>query len=262
MNRAAMAEAAFHDDKKEEAWRRKSPAGTWPPPPDRYERALLQVFEREPRGKVLDAPCGQGAMSVRLREMGFEVRCFDIAPELFRGEGFTVETGDMNVALPYPDGEFDYILSKNGAHRVFSLDRMIAEFARILRPGGRVVLSVPNYGRIQRRIRHLLYGSLSRNINSQECERVLDAPIANFRNCLLYPQIEKTFLRHGFQIRAITSDGKPYSQFHSLPLVWLVRFLCRFSSQKDREDYSLEGSNSAHALAGGGHLIVVAEKGA
>ena len=257
MNNNNLTSRTFHEERKEQAWERKSPTGQWPPPPDRYETALLNIFERLPKGKVLDVPCGIGQMSVRFREMGHSVACFDIAPELFRGEGFTVETGDMNESLPYPDNEFDYLLCKNGAHRIFALDRLFSEFARILKPGGKAVVSVPNYGRIQRRLNFFFYGSQSRNINSQEAEQVLDLPIANFRNCLLYPQIEKTFLRHGFSIEEIASE-KPYSPLHLYPLVLLARFVCSFASKKKRKDFSLEGANSKHAIAGGRHIIVVA----
>jgi methyltransferase family protein len=234
VNAELSTDRTFDGTRKDEAWDRKSPTGEWPPPPDSYETALLDIFKGFPPGKVLDVPCGIGQMSVRFRDMGHDAACFDLAPE-----------------------EFDYLLCKNGAHRVFALDRLFSEFARILKPGGKAVVSVPNYARIQRRLNSLLYGSQSRNVNSQEAERVLDLAIANFRNCLLYPQIEKTFFRHGFSIENITSET-PYSPLLLYPLVLLVRFFCLFASKKKREDFSLEGANSKHAIAGGRHIIVVA----
>ena len=260
MNVASTQEGAIDEGKKAEAWERKSPTGEWPPPPDRYERALLDLFEGFKPGRLLDVPCGQGAMSLRLRDMGYKVSCFDIAPELLRAEGFTVETGDMNESLPYPDREFDYILCKNGAHRVFGLDRLVSEFARITKTGGIAVISVPNYGRMERRLRFFLRGSVSRNINSQECEGVLDSPAANFRNGLLYPQIEISLRRHGFEVERVTSDGRAYRRLHLLPFVLLARFFCLFDTAKDRLDFCTKRVNSAHAIAGGGHIIVVARR--
>lgn len=259
MKKDDSADRAFDQKRKDEAWDRKSPTGEWPPPPDSYEATLLDIFKEFSPGKVLDVPCGIGQMSVRFQEMGHSVACFDIAPELFRGEGIKVETGDMNESLPFPDNEFDYLLCKNGAHRVFALDRLFAEFARILKPGGKAVVSVPNYARIQRRLNFFLYGSQSRNINTQEAEQVLDLPIANFRNCLLYPQIEKTFLRHGFRIEEISSEP-PYSLWYLYPFVFIARVICSFASKKRQKDFSLEGANSKHAIGGGRHIIVVASR--
>lgn len=121
-------------------------------------------------------------------------------------------------------------------------------------------MSLPNYARIQRRLRYLAFGSVSTNVNSQVCAGSVDSPTANFRACLLYPQLEKTLNRNGFQVDRILSDGKPYAAVHLLPFVGIAKLLSIFASNHKQQGYSLRGANSAHALAGGRHLILVAKR--
>jgi ubiquinone/menaquinone biosynthesis C-methylase UbiE len=45
-------------------------------------------------------------------------------------------------ALPYPDASFDFVWSWGVIHHSESTDRVIAEIARVLRPGGRLALMV------------------------------------------------------------------------------------------------------------------------
>jgi SAM-dependent methyltransferase len=45
---------------------------------------VVALFERFPRGRVLDMGAGEGALSRRLQEEGFEVRALDLMPDRFR----------------------------------------------------------------------------------------------------------------------------------------------------------------------------------
>jgi len=235
-------------------------ASPWPGAPTHHEKVLLELFGAFPKGSLLDAPCGKGQMSIWLREMGYDVHCFDIDPDLFQGESFPFQEGDLNGSLPYEDSRFDTILCKRGVQRISGLDGMLSEFRRVLKPGGTLVVSAPNYARIQRRLRFLVFGSVSKNINSQECRGWVESSTANFRNFLLYPQLEKTLQRQGLRIERVFSDGRPYAEFHLLPFVLLAKFSSLFASENKKSGYSLRGANSAHALAGGRHLIFVCKR--
>ena len=54
MNVQDSTSRTFDQKRKQEAWERKSPTGQWPPPPDSYETALLEIFKDFSPGKVLD----------------------------------------------------------------------------------------------------------------------------------------------------------------------------------------------------------------
>jgi SAM-dependent methyltransferase len=101
------------------------------------------VAEAGPR-RVLDAGCGLGATAERFAtELGAEVKAIDLSPrmvELTRARGVDVQIGDVQH-LPFADGEFDCVFAGWMLYHVPDIERAIAEFARVLRPGGRLVAS-------------------------------------------------------------------------------------------------------------------------
>src|SRR5665213_2566726 len=62
---------------------------------------VARILDSFPRGKLLDVPAGEGALSARLSEAGFTVEACDLYPELFRVPHITVQRGDLSGSLPY-----------------------------------------------------------------------------------------------------------------------------------------------------------------
>jgi 2-polyprenyl-3-methyl-5-hydroxy-6-metoxy-1,4-benzoquinol methylase len=72
-----------------------------------------------PRGaKVLDAPCGDGEVSIQLAKLGFEVSGVDMVDELLPAAREALDgrfrLADMTRPLPWPEASFDLILSIEG----------------------------------------------------------------------------------------------------------------------------------------------------
>lgn len=97
-------------------------------------------------GKVLDVGCGSGTEALVAADMGFDVTVLDMGPhmvanakEVARGRGFEIDgvVGDAEH-LPFPDASFDFVISNNMLWLVPHPEKAIAEFYRVLRPGGRV----------------------------------------------------------------------------------------------------------------------------
>ena len=99
---------------------------------------------------ILDAGCGTGGMSARLRPYGTVVG-IDLAPfaiAVCRERRGLADTAVASItALPFPEASFDLAVSLdvisdagtgNDAHA-------LAELARILRPGGRLCLNLPAF---------------------------------------------------------------------------------------------------------------------
>jgi SAM-dependent methyltransferase len=60
--------------------------------------------------------------------------------ELTRARGVAAHVGDVQE-LPFSDGEFDVAVANHMLYHVPDVDRGLAELARVLRPGGRLVAS-------------------------------------------------------------------------------------------------------------------------
>jgi SAM-dependent methyltransferase len=109
--------------------------------PDPRELAFQAVAEASPR-RVLEVGGGPGELSERLAaELGCEVVMLDVSPrmvELARARGVDARVGDVQ-ALPFADGSFDCAVAAWMLFHVPDLDRGLAELARVLRPGGRLV---------------------------------------------------------------------------------------------------------------------------
>ena len=116
-------------------------------------RLLLSRIIRElslgPGSAVLDVGTGTGSNLRMLRELGFEhVLGLDRSPEAVRfctekGLG-AVGLGDVR-ALPLRDRQFDLVLATDIIEHVDDDLAALRELARVLKPGGRLLLTVPAF---------------------------------------------------------------------------------------------------------------------
>jgi SAM-dependent methyltransferase len=104
--------------------------------------AIAAVAEAAPE-RVVDVGCGTGDVTERLaREAEARVVALDLSPRmaaLAAARGLPALTGDIE-RLPFPDGSFDAVLANRVLYHLPDLDAGLAELARILRPGGRLVV--------------------------------------------------------------------------------------------------------------------------
>jgi SAM-dependent methyltransferase len=118
---------------------------------DRADVARVVALLGLPVGaRILDCPCGQGRHAHLLAETGFDVTGLDYSPHLLdvarrRGTAATLRyvRGDMRRLPARWTGRFDAVLNLFTSFGFF-VDprddaRVIAEFARVLRPGGALV---------------------------------------------------------------------------------------------------------------------------
>jgi SAM-dependent methyltransferase len=103
---------------------------------------LIQAVVEAQPARVLEVGCGWGELGEWIvRETGADVVATDLSPhmvELTRTRGLDAQVADVQ-ALPFADGEFDVAVAAWMLYHVPDLDRGLAELARVLRPGGRLV---------------------------------------------------------------------------------------------------------------------------
>jgi SAM-dependent methyltransferase len=109
--------------------------------PDARQVAFDAVAEAAPQ-RILEVGCGEGELAERfVRELGCEVVAIDQSErmvELTRARGVGARVADVQD-LPFGDGEFDCAIAAWMLYHVPDVDRALAELARVLRPGGRLV---------------------------------------------------------------------------------------------------------------------------
>jgi SAM-dependent methyltransferase len=125
-----------------------------PRPFDVLWDALVEIAPR----RVLEVGGGPGELAERMRdELGADVSFVDTSSrmvELARARGLDAQVGDVQK-LPFADARFDTAVAAWMLYHVPDLDRGIAELARVLPPGGRLV-AVTNSESHLRELRELI----------------------------------------------------------------------------------------------------------
>jgi ubiquinone/menaquinone biosynthesis C-methylase UbiE len=191
---------------------------------------------RDLRGKrVLEIACGRGGLALRLADMAGERMHFVAADfsltAVAKGHALAHErrcrsiswhVGDAQL-LSYSDKVFDTVISCETIEHLPSPRAALAEFHRVLKPGGRLFLTTPNYfGPIG------LYRGYLRLTGRRFTEE--DQPINRF---LMLPQTVSWVRRIGLRVTSVDAVGhyllwpgrKPYRllEFDSWkPLRWLA----------------------------------------
>lgn len=98
------------------------------------------------QGRVLDVGCGNGERLDLLKQLGWAVKGTDLdqkAVEAARQKGLDADCGEL-AALAYPAESFDAVILSHVIEHVPHPVDLLAECARVLKPGGRVVMLTPN----------------------------------------------------------------------------------------------------------------------
>lgn len=112
------------------------------------DRHLCSLDDME--GKiVVDIPAGGGRTSRLLRDQGARVEPYDLFPEAFQVEGLECRKADMTKRLPIDDAHADMVICQEGVEHVPDQLFLFREFNRILRPGGRLIITTPSVSQLR-----------------------------------------------------------------------------------------------------------------
>ncbi|MEX1255196.1 MAG: class I SAM-dependent methyltransferase [Dehalococcoidia bacterium] len=112
--------------------------------------ALLSLSRAPSRARVLDFGGGNGVLMPTLSRLYDEVVCVDLrtemAEELARADGIAnakIQAGELS-SLGLPGDSCDTIIAADVLEHIVDLKALIAEFRRLLKPGGELLVSAPS----------------------------------------------------------------------------------------------------------------------
>lgn len=118
-----------------------SPGRTW----EATARALIGLLQL---GDVVDVACGDGVLSELIAERAHSVTCVDISPTVIAAArkrlaqlaNVEFREADMH-ALPLPTAAYDHVFLMHALSYTREPQKVLREAARLLRPGGRVIVA-------------------------------------------------------------------------------------------------------------------------
>ncbi len=179
-----------------------------------HERAA-ELFGGWPReGRVLEVAAGSGAFAMRLVELGFSVEACDLYPEQFRAPGIPVRFADLSQKLPYDDASFEYLSCLEGIEHLEDQFAFVREGWRVLKPGGRLLLSTPNILGLASRWRYFWTGFFplaTRPMNEHH-----RAPVHDHIHLVTYYELRYILRTVGFTVETVTTDRiRKYGLLHA-----------------------------------------------
>ncbi len=110
---------------------------------NRWRRTALAMAGIEAGQSVLDLACGTGDFARLASERGARTVGVDFSARMLAvarsHEGGAYVRGDA-LALPFPDGHFDAVVSGFAVRNFTTLETVFSECARVLKPGGRLAI--------------------------------------------------------------------------------------------------------------------------
>lgn len=131
-----------------------------PKSPKFHVKKFLFEIRDELKGKiVMDIPAGNGVTSEILQELGAKVEAYDLFPEYFLVKDLTCKKADIMQGLPVPDHHADYVICQEGIEHFSDQVKAFMEFNRVLKKGGKLIITTPSYSNLKARMSYTLFES-------------------------------------------------------------------------------------------------------
>jgi SAM-dependent methyltransferase len=122
--------------------------------PARYDK-IIDLLSKLPQLGVSrflevgsESPLIVQAWTSRLKISGSAVVCIDVSPrvvDLLRAAGYHAEKRDISTeSIPVDNESFDFIIASEVLEHLINVDHALAEFHRLLRSNGKLILTTPN----------------------------------------------------------------------------------------------------------------------
>ncbi len=221
-----------------------------------------------PRGaKILDAPCGDGEVSIELAKLGFEVSAVDMVDELLPEArtllGRRLRIADISRPLPWPDASFDSILCVEGIEHLEDAFAFLREIWRLLKPGGILIVTTPNIISLRSRMR--FFGSGFYNCDPRPLDESARHPMHHI-GLRTFPELRYMLRTSGFELTAVAATHtKPITYAYSIfvPWMWLYSLIAfrkeKSAGQRERNK-EIRRTLLSSAILYGENLLLVSRK--
>ncbi len=193
----------------------------------RVVAALLDGTLPDEQGRILDAGCGTGLMMEWLRRYGrnTQVVGLDLDPHAVR---YTAGRGESNVvqasiaSIPFPNESFDLVASFDvlDSFRVADAVVPFGELARVVRPGGILLVRVPAFQFLYSQHDRAVYTKhryTAGDLRARLEEQGLSVQRVTYANSILFPVV--------LVWRWLTRSNRANPQSDVRPLPWPLRWL-------------------------------------
>lgn len=226
---------------------------------------ILELHESLTGKRILDVGAGNGLLALALARQGGRVTGLDIVkPSTPVNELDEFVLHNVNLSsFPFPDGNFDIIVSTEVLEHLKAPFPALIEMVRLLKEDGLLILTIPNYWNLRYRVKYLLSGNFQRPLKNDERKRAdyLNGSMPHI-STITYPTLKTILTWEGcgdFALFAKQRFGWGY-RLITLPFYALVRFYSLIVSAGRRERFLLDETNSPMVLLGKGRILVRCKK--
>lgn len=156
---APSAAARFYKEDLELEIRTNAPGSRRTPedvsrPSHRYFGAYAAIMDAAPRA-VLELGAGYSGPTRAISQLGGFT--YDVVDIVDHGEpalpaGFSAHTLNLDDDFPFADGQFDLVIALMVVEHLYDPFHALSEISRVLEPGGRLVMNLPNIAALRRRL--------------------------------------------------------------------------------------------------------------
>jgi len=226
-----------------------------------HDQVLALLVPDKP-GLVLDVPAGEGAFAARARASGIEVQCGDLDVSRFKVKGIECRPFDLNQQWPYSSEMFDCVVSIEAIEHLESPWHFAREANRVLRPGGKLLVTTPNVLSIRSRLSYLLYGypNYFHYMIVQDPGTENERPVDHI-NPVGFLELRHVLARSGFRVEQVCANRLVKQEALTYRLIrHLLRMRGRTHGRKDPAKAQVREILLSDPLLFGEILIVKAVK--
>ena len=164
--------------------------------------------------KVADIPSGSGYISKLFTVAGAQVFSYDISHELSVGDGNNFYL-DITKPFKLEESSFDLVLHNETFEHLPNQLFTLGEMKKLLKPGGKIILTTPNSSKINSRVAFLLFESERTKLLPPN---ITDSIISNHSGGIYYNRIFRSGIQHINNLANL--NGLRISKIHNNTISW------------------------------------------